>query len=371
MVIVEVARGIPSNEYPLNGIFEWDQAKALKQFGHKVIYVAIDLRSIRRKRKFGLLKYELDGITVYNINIPLGRVPKFILDRIGWLTFKKVMKTILASNHVDMVHYHFGRTMCYVGLKAKEKLGLNYIVTEHESSMNSDDFDSLKENRLRKFYEQSKNNISVSIPFAKRLNKMFGVQFTYIPNIVDLSAISDCYNNPHNGYAFVSVGNLIERKGFDVLVKAFASVKKEKDNVKLIIIGEGPEKRNLIKLVKEKEIEKFVEFTGRLTRQEIKKKFENSDCFILTSRGETFGVVYIEGMAAGLPVIATRCGGPECFINDNNGILVDVDNVAKTAEAMINIMEKKFDRERLRQYCLDNFSPDVVAAKITELMEGK
>ena len=55
---------------------------------------------------------------------------------------------------------------------------------------------------------------------------------------------------------------------------------------------------------------------------EIVKVYEECDCFVLPSAGETFGVVYVEAMAAGLPVIATRCGGPEDFVNEDNGILI-------------------------------------------------
>lgn len=370
MVILEVSRGLPTKRYPMNGIFEWDQAKALKQLGHDVIFIAIDLRSIRRKRKWGLSIQRLDGITVYNINIPLGRVLKKISNRIKWLALKKIYK-IIQSNHggVDVVHYHFGRSMCYVGLKAKRQFGLKYIVTEHESTIYKNQISDKDKRCLKEFYHEAEVRIAVSESFKTRLEEIFDEKFDYVPNVIDLSAICDCKKVYHDGYIFVTVGNLIERKGMDVTIKAFATLHKSNKNVKLIIIGDGSERGHLTELVKVCEVEDAVFFRGRLTREQIKEEFSSSDCFILLSRAETFGVVYIEAMAAGLPVIATKCGGPECFVNDTNGKLIDVDNIDQAVVAMNEMLQKKYDRNKLRQFCLDNFAPNVVANKITLLMK--
>ena len=369
MMILEVSRGLPTNRYPMNGIFEWDQAIALKQYGHDVIFVAIDLRSIRRKRKFGLRIQESEGIKVYNISIPLGRVPKKILDHAGWFAFKKIYKIIKSEGQdIDIVHYHFGRTMSYIGLKAKQRFGLKYIATEHDSTVNKDQLSDNERAQLKKFYHEAEARIAVSEPFKIRLEEIYKEKFDYIPNIIDLKAINDCKKVPHDGYTFVTVGNLKKSKGMDATIRAFSDVSKRCSNVKLKIIGEGIELENLREIVKENGIEDKVFFMGRLSRSEIKTVFETSDCFILLSRSETFGVSYIEAMAAGLPVIATKCGGPECFVNDENGILIDVDDKEQAVVAMTEMMRKKYDGNKLRQYCLDVFSPEIVAEKITELI---
>ena len=72
MYIMIVARGYPSEKYKMNGIFEFDQAKALAQEGHKVVYAAVDVRSIRRWRKWGIEKKTIYGVELYAINIPGG-----------------------------------------------------------------------------------------------------------------------------------------------------------------------------------------------------------------------------------------------------------------------------------------------------------
>jgi glycosyltransferase involved in cell wall biosynthesis len=76
-------------------------------------------------------------------------------------------------------------------------------------------------------------------------------------------------------------------------------------------------------------------------------------------------------MAAGLPVIGTRCGGPEGFVTDDVGILVDVDDVDALAAAMKKMIEDKdkYDSEKVRKYAIDNFSPTVVVQKLLALYE--
>ena len=201
------------------------------------------------------------------------------------------------------------------------------------------------------------------------MGKKYKNDFIYIPNIADFSAFSDVEKVEHNQFTFVSVGNLIERKAMDITIRAFAELCKTKEDVKLIIAGDGPQRDALGKLVEDLHLTKRIEFAGKLDRHAIKEVFAKSDCFVLMSRSETFGVVYIEAMASGLPVIATRCGGPESFVNAENGFLIDVDNIEQAAAAMAKIMLKKYDGNELRQYCLDNFAPDVVASKIVLLMK--
>lgn len=370
MKILVVSRGFPTKRYPLNGIFEWDQAKALKEYGHEVIFVAIDLRSIRRKRKFGLSVFEQDGIKVYNYNLPIGKMPYAIAKIFSWKAYSKVLKKIFKTQNIDIAHYHFGVGATAKAIKAKNKYGLNYIVTEHSSWINNNTITNSERKRLKELYANSVANIAVSPNFRDKLQKMYEEKFVYIPNIVDLQAFENVSKRPHDGFTFISVGNLIKSKGMDKLIEGFKIIHEKYSDSKLIIVGDGEEKQNLQSIVAREGLSDSVTFTGRKTREEIAEYMSVSDAFVLMSKSETFGVVYIEAMACGLPVIATKCGGPEGFVDDTNGILVEVDNINQLVNAMEYMISDiaEFNSENIKNYCKNNFSQQVVAGKITELL---
>ena len=370
MNILEVSRGLPCAKYPMNGIFEWDQAKALAGAGHKVFFAAIDLRSVLRVRKFGISHKIIEGIDVYEYSVPLGRVPSFLIKFFSWYCLRKIIKRISKKDKIDIVHFHFAETVIGSALKLKDKTGLDYIVTEHSSKVNADAVDKSVKQEIKKVYHCSKANIAVSPDFAETLRRLYDEKFVYIPNVVDLGVMGTVNRVEHNGYNFVSVGNLIPRKGMDVTIKAFKLFYRENPNSSLTIVGDGPQKENLEKLVRSENLSDCVTFCGRLTRDRIKEVFDKSDCFVLASKGETFGVVYIEAMAAGLPVIATKCGGPEGFVNDSNGVLVEINDVEKLADAMQEISLKSYNPDKLNRFCLENFAPEVIANKLTELING-
>ena len=172
----------------------------------------------------------------------------------------------------------------------------------------------------------------------------------------------------HSKFTFVSVGNLLVGKGFDTLVKAFFE-SKFPSNVVLNIIGEGGEREKLEELIRALHLTDRVKLLGVKSPVEVSSILAHADIFVLASRKETFGIVYVEAMAKGLPVIATKCGGPEEFVNKENGILVPVDNVEELSKAML-LMYKEgqhYCKHAIRKYSYENFSQDVVADKILKV----
>jgi len=90
---------------------------------------------------------------------------------------------------------------------------------------------------------------------------------------------------------------------------------------------------------------------------------------VLVSQSETFGVAYIEALSMGVPVIATKCGGPEVFVNDKNGLLIDVNNKKQLIEAMKYMYNNidRYDRKAISRDIREKFSSAAVANKIEEV----
>ena len=153
------------------------------------------------------------------------------------------------------------------------------------------------------------------------------------------------------------------------LLHAFAALHGEP---RLIIFGDGPESGALRTLCAELGLYSRVSFRGHCPREELAEAYAAADCFVLASRSETFGVAYIEAMAAGLPVIATRCGGPEDFVTEENGILIPVDDESALIDAMERMMLRRedYDSAAISADIRRKFAPETIAARLTELYEG-
>ena len=98
MKVLIISRGLPQPDNPTFGIFEIDQAKALKKSGVDVIFFAVDLRSIRRKRRYGIVKTLHEGIEFYTINVPLGNVPPNIFCPVGSVALKYLFNSVFKNS---------------------------------------------------------------------------------------------------------------------------------------------------------------------------------------------------------------------------------------------------------------------------------
>lgn len=372
MYILIIARGYPTEKYKMNGIFEFDQAKALAQAGHKVIYAGIDVRSIRKWRKWGFESFVKDGVQIEAINIPGGRIPKTILRQIQMHGLKKLYKKIETKyGKPDIIHAHF---LGYgnISNKVLEKQNIPIILTEHLSGMNNKALEPRLITLGAETYPKVDKLITVSRALANNIEEKFGVKATVIPNMVDTESFNYISRkNENDDYVFVSTGGLIPRKSMDMLVDSFNIAFKDKKNVKLYIFGEGAERSKLEQMIAEYKLTEQIFLMGLRDRKEIAKRMHESDCFVLASKLETFGVAYIEALAAGLPVIATNCGGPEEFVHKDNGILIEVNDAQGLTDAMLKMYNEsdKFDREKISKEMVDKFSPETVVQQLVKVYE--
>jgi glycosyltransferase involved in cell wall biosynthesis len=124
--------------------------------------------------------------------------------------------------------------------------------------------------------------------------------------------------------------------GIDILIKAYKILKEKNPtiNMKLLIVGEGNERQNLAKLVKDLSLEKSVEFTGYIPPSKIANYFSQIDIFANLSRRESFGVSVLEAMACHIPVVATSVGGLKEIVSGECGFLVPPDNITDTVKAL-------------------------------------
>ena len=134
----------------------------------------------------------------------------------------------------------------------------------------------------------------------------------------------------------------------------------------LTIIGDGPEKNKLKLLSHKLQINNRVNFIGYQRKTAVADILRDHDALVLSSEVETFGVVLVEAMSAGLPVIATKCGGPESIVLPETGILVESNNKNKLYTAMKYMIEKYDDYEpkKIREIALKTYGDKSYASNI-------
>lgn len=368
MYIIILAENYPDNEWPLLGIFEFDQAKALQNLGHKVIYVSIDMRSIRRRRKWGTKEFVKEGVKVYNLSIPLGRLPWWVLHIFGTLGLLFLYNKIIKKNgSPDIIHSHFAM-LSAIATIIRKKYSIPLVITEHSSEVALNEISNKTLHVGNIAYKNADKIISVSTHLSQKIKQHFGVESIVIPNIVDTSIFKYIPKKEKNNFIFISVGSLIYGKGHDLLIEAFHNAAFDNE-VFLNIIGEGVLHSQLQSKIDNLKLNSQIKLLGLLNRSEIAKQMQKSDAFVLASRAETFGVVYIEALASGLPIIATECGGPEDFVEEQNGILIPTNDILQLSKSMRHLYQNinTYNNQDISQHARKMFSPIDIGVKLTEL----
>ena len=143
----------------------------------------------------------------------------------------------------------------------------------------------------------------------------------------------------------ISVGRLVHRKGQDNLIQAMPAVLKKIPNAHLLLVGEGPYKKHLEKLVMKSSLEQNVTFAGRIMYDRLPSYLSAADLFAMPSRSRFFGleveglgIVYLEASACGIPVVAGNSGGaPDAVLEGVTGLCVDGTNIEQITGAIVEI----------------------------------
>ncbi|MHA1381256.1 MAG: glycosyltransferase [Candidatus Helarchaeota archaeon] len=188
-----------------------------------------------------------------------------------------------------------------------------------------------------------------------------------LPCTVDIDKFKFLPKKKSPPYKILTLCNLIPRKGIDLFLKAVALLNRR--DIEVLIRGEGPQKEMLFELVKQLELEEIVNFLGFVSEDEKAELFQNCDVFVLPSHKENFGVLLIEAMACGKPVIATRCGGPEDFVIPEVGILVPPGNSKIMQDALETMLDKIqiYDSLKIFQYAKEKFSYETIGRKLNNI----
>lgn len=272
----------------------------------------------------------------------------------------------------DLVHCNVLLYAGFVAMYLKLRYGLIYILTEHWAGYLEEDGTFKKRSRIGEAVIRiiANNAAAITTVSGKLRDAMIacGIENEYlvIPNVVDATKL-ECCKNKDDMKQILHVSLLKDStKNVSGIIEAIKDLSLKRKDFELHIVGNGPDRSRLENLSEKYGLlNKMVFFEGLVPVDEVSRYFCQCDFFVLNSNFETFSVVTAEALAHGKPVIATRCGGPEEFVREDCGILIE----PRDKDALVNAMDYMLDNfsnynsQEIREYAINRFSSDSVGEK--------
>lgn len=302
------------------------------------------------------------------------------------------VKKIITEFNPDIVHIHHPFLLSSVAIMYGKRLGIPKILTLHTQYEQYAHYVSpIPERLTQEAIKMIIHNLSYKIDCIttpsesmRELIRSYGVKnrIEIIPNAIHLisfkeddvfkrTEIKKKYNLKEDDKIILFVGRVASEKSIDKIIKALAIIKKRDiSKVKLLIIGDGPAMDELKQLARTLKIEKDVIFAGTVSYEEIRHYYKTAYVFTIASTTETFGIVTIEALASGVPVLAVKAPGAVDILTDGvDGLLVDND-VEKFANALEKIIREPELREKLSRGALktsEKYSIDTISERMLNL----
>ncbi|MFW5980981.1 MAG: glycosyltransferase [bacterium] len=366
MKVLILSHLYPSKSNPVYGIFVHQQTRQLVEEGIDVKVIAPvpyspEILHFQEKwSNYAEIPYRetIDNVDVYHPRYII--LPRKLLFGFSGYNYyfgvKGIVEEIYKDFKFDMIHAHVALPDGFAGIMLKDIYHCPLITTIHGDDVNnivyrnrrcrenivrvfqeSDHIVANSERTKRKvneFYkENDNNNDGVSVVYngisSDKIKDVPGVQVRDGSGIqakvgsrvqVNDSDLETVQGTGSGDKIVLTVGSLRKSKGIDYAIRAMSEVEKQYPDFKHLIIGQGPERQNLEQLAAELGISDKVEFLGSKSNDQVMEYMSNCELFLLPSWNEAFGMVYLEALACGKPIIGCKGQGVEEIIGDDSSL---------------------------------------------------
>lgn len=352
-----------------------DCAKALEKRGHEVYIVA--------PKYPGGYKDEKNVIRISSVQIP--RQPEYRLA-----TFFPNKALVTASKiDFDIIHGHSGGTVTLLGWEVSRFKRIPFVVTYH-TLWNQYTHYILQGKVIKPKMAEIASRIfgnlcdTLIVPTEKVKEELlsYGIDkpIAIIPSGLDLERfvnkksgyLRETYSIPQDTKIMLYVGRLSKEKSVEFLLKSFKKVLASDKNVTFVLVGDGPDKSRLETLSKKLGITDSVLFTGYISQEQLPDIYADADIFVFASRSETQGLVVLEAMASGVPVVAVKDEAFTYLIEHSvNGLLVN-GKLGEFSDSLLKLLEDENMRKRMGEKArevISLYSADDVAIELEKLYE--
>ncbi len=342
---------VVSHLYPSPGVerhlFVHDQVLALERLGVRSRVISPTPYAPRvlwwdvrlRRRGQTPRRATLDGIAV---DYPRYLQPpkRILFDRLGDLAYRGAGRLPgLDEEGFDLVHAHQALPDGALAEHLARRLGVPYVVTLHGTDVHTGlERGGATALRIAAVLRNAATVVVVSNVLARKLARHVALEDVVVVHNGSTPHVAARPAAPAPGCLAVAAGRLVPGKGFEQVIEALASLG-DKD-VRCVIAGDGPSRRSLTVLAATLGVGERVHFAGHLPRAELLALMARAQVFALPSAPEAFGLVHLEAMAQGTPVIACRDEGPSDFIvHGVSGYLVPAGDAQAVAEVLRRVID--------------------------------
>lgn len=282
---------------------------------------------------------------------------------------EKAFKEYLKENpKPDIIHAQVTIPSGYAACKLGKKYNIPVVVTEHATYYER--FFKGEDYKYGRYVLDNSYYTTVSKYMKDEILKINN-QCDVLANLVDTESFKK-ERHQVKGLKLVTVVGLRKVKRVDDIMEALKILIKEHNlkDAKLTVVGDGFDEEYYKNRCHELKMDKYVDFVGRKTKEEIADILLENNIYVMSSEIESFGIPAIEAFASGLPVVATKCLGPEEYVDDKCGKLISIGNPEEMAEAILEVYNNldSYDIKYLRSVS-DRYSSKSITDKAIKIYQ--
>ncbi len=379
--VLFLATNYPNQENQISGIFVRRYALAVSK------YCNVAVLHVHMGSRQGITVSTDDGLVEVIVYRKLSKSKNSLLRKpinayhytLGYLfsTLKGIRVAEERLGKVNIVHVNTTYPAGIAALVTKLLTGTPYLITEHSSEyLNGDGTFGRRLPFTRWLIRRSARGAECITAVSKKLRDSMiecGIEnrFSIVPNIIDIDSLAECHTLANRNKIIFHVSLLKDNvKNVSGIIDAVKSLSEKRDDFELQIIGDGPDRARLEELAQSYGLlNRKVFFRGMVAPEEVFRLMEKSDFFVLNSNFETFSVSTAEALICGKPVVVTRCGGPEEFVDETCGILIDPKDNASLQKAMDYMLDtsRSYPSQQIQGAFKKRFSSESIGSQFNDI----